>query len=314
MSDYHIDQALTGYAVELGGGGPFVADRIYPVVPVSKTSDKFWTFEKALGEHVDDLMADMTKAKVLQWKHSTDTYSCEQRALRRFLSDIKINDMDEFHRKNWEKNTVKRLMNQLRLNLEHRVKDVVFSSTYITNYSTPTTKWDGSSPTIEKNIDTAKESVAVKSGHEPNTVLIPRAIANVMKNDSTILDKVKYTDPSLLINGDLPPVLFGLNVIIPGAIQNSANPGQSQSLARVWSDENVLVCYVDPEPDAETYTLGSQFRAKHPGASRDEDRFFVRKYRDEETENGGWWIEVGFLNDEKLVASGAGYLLTSVLT
>lgn len=312
-SDLHIDAALSNFAVEIGKGGPFVADQLFPVVEVNKESDKYWSYPvPELSDSVPQLRTAGGLAQEVDWKPTTATYSCEEYALRRLISNRARDNADNPQK--LENNTVRKLLHQIRLGVEKRIKAMVMSTSYITNYSTPSVKWDAASGTItiEKNIDTAKEAVLTQCGYEPNVILIPPAVAKVMKRDSTIRDLIKYTNSDLLINGDLPPTVFGLRVIVPGAIENTANPAQTQSLARIWSTDNVLVAFVDDTADdTESYTLGKQFRAKLDAEAGDQ-RFAVWRYY--EAARHGWWIEAGVLQDEKLVSGSAGYLLTDVLT
>lgn len=313
--DYHIDAALSQYAItEFGRGGAFIQDQVYPVVDVNKESDKYNIYpapEIRTGD-VETLRAAGDPAKEIDWKPTTATYTANEHALRRFVSDRVYNNADNPTKINMR--TVDKLIHKLKLGTESRIKTTLMSTTYITNYSTPSVKWDASSGTIviEKNIDTAKEAVVTQCGHEPNVIVIPPAVAKIAKRDSTIRELIKYTQNNLLINGDLPPTMFNLNVIIPGAINNTANPAQTDSIARLWSTDSVLVAYVDQmAKDTESITLGKQFRAKLT-ANGVGQRIAVWKYYD--NERHGWWIEVGILQDEKLVSGSCGYLLTDLIT
>ena len=311
-AEFHIDAALTNFAVELGVGGPFVADKIYPRVPVKKESDKYWIFESPeLRDDVDGHRAAGAEATEIDWGGTTTTYSCEEYAFRRLLSDRAKSNSD--NPVLMEQQTVRKLMHKIRMGIEKRIKTVVMDTSIITNNASPSVKWDAASGTItiEKDIDTAKEAVAVACGNEPNIILIPPEVATAVKRDSTIRDLVKYTNPNLLVDGGLPQTLFGLKVIVPGAIENTANPAATVSLARIWSTDNVLVAFVDPDATVDTYTLGVQFWAKMLAEQVDE---IVALWRYREESRHGEWFEVGVLVDECLVSASCGYLIDDVLT
>jgi hypothetical protein len=311
-SDYHVNALLTNFAIEKGVGGAFAADLIYPVIPVKKESDTYWSYPSPeLRDDVDALRAAGDMAKEVDWKPTTATYSAKEYALRRALPWRALDNADDPNRVKME--TVRKLVHKIRLGIEKRIKSVVMSTTYITNNTSPSVKWDASSGTIniEGNIDAAKEAVVAACGHEPNVIVIPPAVARVVKRNSTLRDLVRYTDPKLLINGDLPPVLFNLRVVIPGAIELTSNPAQTDSIARIWSTDNVLVAYVDDALDTESITLGKQFRVKKR-MQGDDLPIMVREY--ENTEREATFIEVSVIQDEKLVSAACGYLLTDVLT
>lgn len=67
---------------------------------------------------------------------------------------------------------------------------------------------------IAKEIDAAKEVVRKKIGRRPNTIIIPEAVADVMKNNDSIIELMKYTKGDMLENGDLPKVIRGLKTVI----------------------------------------------------------------------------------------------------
>jgi hypothetical protein len=48
-----------------------------------------------------------------------------------------------------------------------------------------------------------------------------------------------------LLDGDLPPTMFGLTLVTPGAIEDTANPAAAASIARVWASKNAVLLYVD---------------------------------------------------------------------
>ena len=124
-----------------------------------------------------------------------------------------------------------------------------------------------------------------------------------MKRDSTVRNLIRYTVPNdiLLRNGDLPPVLWNLEVITAGAVRNTANEGQTESLTDVWPD-SVLVFYKEATPSLDALTLGYIFRV---------GSFMTKTYRVET--RAGDMIEVSTIQDEKIVANTCGYLITDVL-
>jgi len=67
-------------------------------------------------------------------------------------------------------------------------------------------------------------------GRRPNTIIIPEAVADVMKNHSSIIELLKYTKSDMLENGDLPRRLRGMNVVIAGAVANGAIEGATDDV------------------------------------------------------------------------------------
>ena len=169
-------------------------------------------------------------------------------------------------------------------------------------------KWDGTSPTIEKDIDTAKDSVRNNAGVEPNAILLAEDVKDVVKRDSTLRDLIRYVitggpgNRELLTNGDLPPVLFNLAVIVAGATEDTSKLGASATIAKIWLD-SVPVFYREQAPSLEGLTWGYIMRVQAP---------IVKAWRDEEKD--GEYIQAALIEAEELVTSNAANLITDVLS
>jgi len=118
----------------------------------------------------------------------------------------------------------------------------------------------------------------------------------------------KYTDPTMMIDGMLPATLFGMQVMIPGSLQNNANPGQAASIGRVWTEDNVLFLYYE-EPSLEYAGFFLTFR-KRTGAGTD---YLIKEWLDVPGRDADLY-QASFIQDEKIVNVEASYLLTDVLT
>lgn len=171
------------------------------------------------------------------------------------------------------------------------------------NTTTPIAQWNASSGVkIETDIDLGKEVVRKAIGVLPNTIVIPASVAVSAKKDPTLRELIKYTQNNLLVNGDLPPTMFGMNVVIPGATYTASKEGATATYTDIWGD-NVLLLYVPPTDMAlDSPSAAKIFRAR-PWEVRSWD---VPEKRSEA-------IECSVIQDEVLTSNVAGYLLTDVL-
>ncbi len=310
--DVHVNAALSNFAVKKGVGGGFVADELFPVVPVKKNSDEYYVYaQDEMDDDVETAVSERELANEIDWSTSTAEYLLVKHKLRHFVSDDVMANADKPLRPKMRATEL--LVRRLRMGVEKRVRDLVVDTTTITN-ATPAVKWDaGAAVVIEKNIDDAKEAFAVAAGVEPNIIVIPPAVAKVMKRDSTVRELIKYTQSNLLVNGDLPPTVFNLRVVIPGALANSANAGLTQNVARLWSDDKVILAYVEPNPGTEAMTAGVQVRKTHGQTAKGVQMTIpVKEYRVPGLD--GVFVEAGFKVDEVVVCSDALYILNDVLT
>lgn len=307
-TDLSPDPVITEWAVEAGSGPGFTADVIAPVVPVTKKSFKFATYgNDELNDETETLAKPGVRPnRVRQQPPSYTEKGCVRYAIDDFLSDDLLALSPAL-----EQRRAMKLGHKLALGVEKRVKTLLDASGAA--ISAPSVKWDASSGTIviEKNIDTARDAHVLTAKGEATHIVIPPDVARAMKRDATIRDLRKYTDPSLLINGDLPPILFGLRVVIPGALHNSGNPKQdfSQTVSRIWSTDTVYLMTVDPNYDLDSFTAVGQAVFAEFGP-----RFAGYRWRDSHLSVRGLWLSAELYQSEFLVSGNAITRIPDVLT
>ena len=199
---------------------------------------------------------------------------------------------------------LRRLQDLLLLEQEIRVATLLTTAAnWASGHYTDPGNWSTGTPTIEKDIDTGKEAVRKAIGVEPNTIIIPAAVAKVVKRDSTVRTLLQYTHSDLLVNGDLPPTLWNMKVVIPGASYTSSVEGASSiTYSDVWGNHVVLL-YVPPQATLDSPHAAKIFRARN---------WEVRSWRMEEKRSEA--IEASVIQDEVLASNVSGYLLTDVLS
>lgn len=297
----HVSAPLTNIAIKFKNMA-LVAERIFPVVPVIKESDKYYIFRKEELQIDKAKRAPGAEAKEIVWDVDTATYTAEEYALKHLVPDRIRNNADNAVRP--DITSTQKLTNKLLLAQELRVASVVQSTANLSQNGAPSVQWDQASPNIELDVDTAKNSVRTNAGTDASSILIPYRVAQAIKRDTTVRNLIRYTVPGdiLLRNGDLPPVLWNLEVIVAGAVRNTANEAATATIGDVWTD-NVVVFYKEASPSLDALSLGYIFRVGN---------WVTKTYREEK--RAGDMIEVSVIEAEKLVASDAGYLLTNVMS
>lgn len=283
-----------------------VADQLCPVVSVEDEEGYFLKFNADnLQGGIEDLCANGARANSIDWKTTKDTYACEEFALEKPLS---WRDLQKYKR--WmdiAKTSEKFLLEILFSNKEVRVATLLTttsnyysSSHYVTLAGTQC--WDdftNSDP--EADVETGREVVALAAG-EPNAIAIPVNIWRKIRRHPAIRAIIKDTNSSQLTEDGFPKKLWGLNALFPGARQNTAAPGASESVSRIWSD-NVWLGIVNPRPDKETMSFAYTFTA--------EGRL-VETYEDRAKKSDVLRVRSG-IEQSKIVCSKAGYVIKNVL-
>lgn len=303
-SDVHVNVPLTNFALQFRNR-PFVAEQVFPVINVMKESDVYYTFSREELRDVDTLRAAGARAKEVEWLPSTASYTAEEYALRHLLADRIINNADAPVRP--KMNTTAKLLKWIQLGQEKRVQQMAQDTANSVATVSAAPKWDGTSPTIELDIDAAKDNIRNNAGVEPNAIVLAENVKDVVKRNSTLRDLIRYNiglgeaNRGLLIDGELPPVMFNLAIIIAGATEDTSKIGASSSIAKIWNDA-VPVFYREMAPSLDAVTWGFIMRVQNP---------IVKSYRDEH--RNGEYIEVSQIQDERLVTTNCGVLIIDVL-
>jgi hypothetical protein len=94
--DVHIDAALTNISVAYTQDATnFIADKVFPIVPVQKQADKYFTYEKgAFFRDEARKRAPGTESAGSGYKLGTATYFCEKWALHKDVDDDTVANQD----------------------------------------------------------------------------------------------------------------------------------------------------------------------------------------------------------------------------
>jgi hypothetical protein len=94
--DVHIDAALTNVSVAYTQDATnFIADKVFPIVPVQKQSDKYWKYEKGMFfRDAAQKRAPGTESAGSGYKLGSDTYYCEKWALHKDVDDDTVANED----------------------------------------------------------------------------------------------------------------------------------------------------------------------------------------------------------------------------
>jgi len=311
--DVHVDRPLSNFAVEYRNE-KFIASRVAPFVPVNNKSDSYIIFNKEDKFSVpEDLRGPKDTANQVTWGTSTGVYGCLDRALRDFLSDGIVGNSDPGIKP--EQRTVSFLTNLLLLAFEKRVAELVF--TYA-NYSasglrvtlTGSDQFSdeaGSDPIGA--VDTAKAACFI----EPNTLIMGKAVYNVLKRHPQLLDHVKggstSANPAKVNLANMAEIFEVDQILVGEAKYNAAKKGQTASYTNLWGD-SVVAAYIDPAVSLETITAWKTFRWTQMTT---EAPYKVRRYRDEALGGGGQWVEVEMSVIEKAICSDLAYIIYDCL-
>lgn len=319
LSQVHIDAPLTNLSVAyMQKQDNFIADKVFPIVPVDKKSNKFFVYRK--NDWFRDeaqRRADGTESAGSGYNLDTDSYSADVWAFHKDVGDQVLNNADA-------------PLTPLREASEfvtHRLmlrRELQFVSDYFTTgiWGTDETgvsgapssgqfkQWNDSAATPIDDIEDAKSAILGTTGFEANTLVLGYDVFKALKNHSSIVDRYKYTQAGAYVTEDLLAKVFGVDrVLVAKAVKATNNEGASGAYSFAFG-KAALLCHVAPNPGLLTPSAGytfawtgvseglgttlgiSQFRMEHLKASRVEG-------------------QVAF--DNKVVGADLGYFFTTAV-
>jgi methylmalonyl-CoA mutase cobalamin-binding subunit len=307
-ANVHVNAALTNLAI---GYNPmtagFIAEQAVSVIPVQKEADTYYIWNRGDAFRIPStLRADGAESNQVEFGLSTSTYSALEYALSIKLTDRQKANADSVLRLQQSSQT--RLQNLLLADMEKRVATLLttqgnYASTNRVQKS-GTTQWSSGSysEVIETVIDTGKEAVRAAIGLDPNIIIIPSAVAKVMKRNATIRELIKYTHADLLVDGDLPPMLWGMKVLIPKGINATSVEGATVTMADLWG-KHVVMTYKPTDGSIDTPAHSYIFR---------KGNWQTKTWREEKKASD--FIETSVIQDEVITSNISGYLIEDVIS
>ena len=306
----HVDRTLTNLSIKFGNGA-LIADEVAPRQKVIRDSDSYFIYGKEDKRVYDALRARGNESNgINSFKTSTATYTLQKYALHDDIGYDDVADADEAL--DLKKDATEYLTNDILVAREKRVADLLTAAaTFSTSGNvlalSSTNRWDDAAFSttgvpIEKQIDIGKNAIRNAIGIEPNYIVIPAAVSKYVKRDSAVRELIKYTNNTLLVNGELPPTMWNMKVLIPGSVYDSANHGAAYSGADVWG-KHVLMFYKSPTVSKKMMTLALTFDGMMRTV-KEIDMPLIESTR----------IEVQEKVNEKVISDYAGYLLRTVIS
>lgn len=312
VTQVHINAALTNVMVQLMGGGPFMVNEAWPIIPVKKESDRYFVdidrgYLNLKG--ADTFRAPGMVAQNFDYDIESDSYECVEHALKRPVADRIRENADDPLKSDLD--AIRKMCHAINLKFEDEFHTAAFTlALYPAGHIiVATAPWDNVvTSTPEQDIDLAKLAVAEGSGVAATDMIIPEAIYRELKVHPDVVQYMVAHNQAVnrLQTGQLPQYLYGLRVHVPGVIYDAANPCQDAEIMQLYDDCAVVVFYREANPGTQTATWGAQFRHIRNG----EGPCRVRQWRDEPAE--ALVNEVSILNHPKVVNQWGAAIITGL--
>ena len=275
QSDLHINQPLTNVSVAwMQDKSTFIADKIFPRVPVQKQSDLYWKYSKSDWRRTDaQKRAPGTESVGSGWRVDTDTYFAQVWAVHKDIDDQIRANADS----NWslDKDSALFVTNQLllRRDLDWNAKYFttgVWGTDYTGVASGPTgnqfLQWNDAASDPIVQFSNLQTEFVKQSGRKANTLVLGADTITQLKNHPDIIDRIKYTQRGV-VTTDLLASLFDVEkVLVSYATYTNVaeqNDARTQDAAATYSfmtgSKAALLCYTPSSPSLMTPAAGYTF-------------------------------------------------------
>lgn len=320
QSDLHVSAPLTNISVAyIQSEDTYIADKVFPRVPVQKQSDLYWKYHKSEWRRQDvERRAPSTETPGVGWNVTTDQYFAHVYGIHKDVDDqLRANADSNF---NLDRDATRFITNQLLLK-----RDQDWISTYFSPgvwdteragvASGPTgsqfIQWNESGSDPIGDVTHAVINQRELTGFAPNTLVMAPRVLHALRHHPDILDRIKYTQRGI-VTEDLLASLFGVKkILISWATQVAGNPSRTQD-PNVGDDtaeyefmvgDNALLVYANPQPSLMTPSGGYVFTWN--GYLGGNDRGIrVKRFRQEAIASDR--IEAEMTYDMKVVSTDVG--------
>jgi len=222
QSDLHVNVPLTNVSVAYAGQkAQYIADKVFPQVPVKKQSDLYWKWSKSDMRRTDvQKRAPGTETPGVGYTQTTDSYFCHVYGVHKDIDDQVRANADSVFK--LDKEATEFITNQLLLK-----RDIDWTNTYFKSgvWDTEYTGTAGAPSGTDQFLqwsdagsdpigDVAKWVIDFRriNGVKPNTMVLGVNTMSALKQHPDIIDRIKYTQRGI-VSEDLIATLFDIDKI-----------------------------------------------------------------------------------------------------
>lgn len=321
--DVHVNAPLTNISIAfLQSASNFVASKVFPNIPVSKQSDRYYIYNR--GDFNRDEMAlrapGTESAGGGYTLDNTPSYFANRFSFHKDIPDEVRANADAAL--NVDREAVAFVTHKALIRREKQFAANFFTTgkwaTDITGVSgTPgagqVKQWNDSTADPIENIRAGKRSMMERTGFEANKLVVGRAVFDTLLDHPDIVDRIKYGQTAgspAMANADTLARLLGVEeVLVMNAIENTAQEGQANSHGFIGGKSALLV-HSAMSPGLMTPTAGYTFSwTGLLGAGAEGNR--IKSFRLEHLSSDR--VEIDMCFDQKLVSADLGFFWTSIV-
>lgn len=320
-NDRHINQPLSNLSIAYAqDAADFVARRVFPEVPVSFKSDKYYEF--TLADFIRSQMrerAPATESAEGVYGLSQNSYDCGLFSLHKDVWDGDRANADSVFQLDAEATDFLTQQSLLKEETNWAAKYFVPNvwGTTITGVAAApgagqTLQWSDNASDPIKDVQAGCEAIQVKTGRKPNKIVFGQQVWNTLTRHPLIIDRIKggaTTAVPAQVQRQLVAQLFELEeVLVMSAIQNTAKEGQAVAASFIGGKRALLV-HAAARPARQTPSAGYTFAWK--GYLNNTMATAITKFRMDHLKSDRIEIEASYV--QQITGVPLGYLWDAII-
>ena len=284
----------------------FVAERVFPAVPVQTDSGSFLKLTKRYWFQ-DGLQRRAPGDPFIRLDYGTesDTFKTEQ-----WAGDEAIADEERANSTlplDLERTAIEHLGNVSMLRKEIQfATDFMKTGVWGTD-NTSATDWDDANGDPIADIIEASGVISAATGYEPNTLVVGAVVDRALRKSAKIREVIKYTQATTMqaVRAAIAGALGIENYLVSSVIYDSANEGQAASYGPII-DDDALLLYINPTVGWSGISAGKTFVWQPGGGAGSIYSYYDNGRHATVIQHKEQW-------DQKLVAPELGYFFSDIV-
>lgn len=326
QADLHLNVPLTNVSVAyMQSADSYIADKVFPRVPVQKQSDMFYKYSKSDWRRTDvQRRAPATETPGVGWKTTTDQYFAHVYGVHKDIDDqLRANADSNF---NLDRDSTEFITNQMLLRRDIDWNNAYFKPGVWGNERTGVPSAPGAGQFLQWDQadsnplgDIAKHIIDFRrtSGFAPNIAVLGAHVMEALKAHPDIIDRIKYTQRGV-VTEDLIATLFDIDELYVSYATVATGPETTDAVTQdaastydfIGSTRSMLLAYAPPTPSLLTPSAGYTFTwSGYLGGNAQGVR--VKRFRMEHIASDR--IEAEMTYDQKIVCPDLGLFLQNAV-
>lgn len=293
----------------------FVANRVFPRVPVNKQSDIIpqWSRADFLRDEMQRRAPGSNYARVGIRNDNSLSYLAQMWGLEFPIDDVQRQNQDEPY--DLDQAAVMWLAQKMLIKREVDWASKFFTTSIWTGSSsgsdltggTDFTKWDDAASTPIDDVKTQSRAIEVATGQYPNTLVMSRSVWDRLAEHPDIVDRTGHHTLQVTTTEQVARLMGLDRVLVAAGVRNTAGEGLTASGAYI-EGKHALLCYSAPAPGLYVPSAGYTFEWN--GATP-AGQAAISSYRDEPVRSDIMRIDAAW--DQKVIASILGAFFASAV-